>query len=69
MGIESLTPREPEVLERVAEPKPSAEVADVLGISIRTVEGHLCLVYRKLGVRNRTAASKIWWEYQNGIGG
>lgn len=69
MGIERLTPRELEVLELVAEPKSSAEVADALGISIRTVEGHLCLVYRKLGVRNRTAAARIWWEHQNGAGG
>lgn len=69
MGIEGLTARELEVLELVAEPRANAEVADALGISIRTVEGHLCLVYRKLGVRNRTAASKIWWEHQNGAGG
>lgn len=69
MRIESLTPRELEVLELVAEPKPSAEVADVLGISIRTVEGHLCLIFRKLRVRNRTAAAKIWWEHQNGTRG
>lgn len=69
VGIEGLTPRELEVLERVAEPSASKEVADTLGISVRTVEGHLCLVYRKLGVRNRTAASKIWWEHQNGAGG
>lgn len=57
------------MLELVAEPKPSAEVADVLGISIRTVEGHLCLIFRKLAVRNRTAAARIWWEHQNGSGG
>lgn len=69
MGIESLTPRELEVLELVAEPKGSAEIADELGISVRTVEGHLCLVYRKLGVSNRTAAARIWWEHQIGGGG
>jgi DNA-binding CsgD family transcriptional regulator len=67
--IESLTPRELEVLELMAEAKSSKEVADALGISMRTVEGHLLLIFRKLGVRNRTAAAKIWWKHQNGTGG
>lgn len=69
MRIESLTPRQMEVLALVAEAKSSAEVADALGISIRTVEGHLLLIFRKLGVRNRTAAGKLWWEQKNGTGG
>lgn len=69
MRIESLTPRELEVLELMAEGKSSKEVAAALGISMRTVEGHLLLIFRKLGVRNRTAAAKIWWEHQNGTGG
>ena len=69
LRIESLTPRELEVLELVADAKANAEIADALGISIRTVEGHLYLVLRKLGVRNRTAAGRLWWGHQNGSGG
>jgi DNA-binding NarL/FixJ family response regulator len=69
VSIESLTRRELEVLELLAEGKSSAGIAAVLGVSVRTVEGHLYLTFRKLGVRNRTAAGRIWWEHQNGAGG
>ncbi|MFW6089707.1 MAG: response regulator transcription factor [Gemmatimonadota bacterium] len=68
MGIDRLTPRETEVLELIAEARSSPEIAAALGISVRTVEGHLCLVYRKLGVRNRMEAVRIWWEHENGVG-
>ena len=57
MGIDRLTPRELEVLKQEAEARSNVELAAALGISVRTVEGHLCLIYRKLGVRNRTAAA------------
>lgn len=69
MSIASLTPREREVLELTAGGPSTGEIAEALGISVRTMEGHLCLIYRKLGVSNRTAASRIWWEHHNGAGG
>jgi len=69
MGIDRLTPRELEVLKQEAEARSNVEIAAALGISVRTVEGHQCLIYRKLGVRNRTAAARIWWEHRNGRGG
>jgi DNA-binding CsgD family transcriptional regulator len=69
VGIDRLTPRETEVLKQVAEAKSSREVAAALGISVRTVEGHVCMILRKLGVRNRMEAARRWWEHQNGIGG
>jgi DNA-binding NarL/FixJ family response regulator len=69
VGIDRLTPRELEVLRQEAEAKSSREIAAALGISVRTVEGHVCMILRKLGVRNRMEAARRWWEHQNGIGG
>jgi PAS domain S-box-containing protein len=50
-----LTPREREVLKRVLDGRGTRDIADLLGISARTVENHLQNIYRKHGVRNRVA--------------
>lgn len=51
-----LTRREQEVLALVAEGKSNAEIASELWIAVGTVRIHLDHIYRKLGVRSRTAA-------------
>ena len=51
---ESLTDREKQVLKLVAEGKSNTEVADVLGISVKTAMSHREHVMEKLGVHNRT---------------
>lgn len=51
-----LSPREREVLRWVAAGKTDRDVADILGISRRTVHKHLQRVYAQLGVETRTAA-------------
>jgi DNA-binding CsgD family transcriptional regulator len=51
-----LTARERDVLRWVAAGKTDRDVADILGISPRTVHKHLEHVYTKLGVETRTAA-------------
>lgn len=51
-----LAPREREVLHWVAAGKTDREVAQILGISARTVHKHLQRSYEKLGVETRTAA-------------
>jgi DNA-binding CsgD family transcriptional regulator len=43
------------VLERVVDSRGTREIAELLGISARTVENHLQNIYRKHGVRNRVA--------------
>ena len=53
-----LSDRELEVLSLVAQGLADAEVAEKLYVSPRTVGGHLRGVYRKLGVKSRTAAVK-----------
>ena len=54
-----LTERESEVLYWIANGKTNREVAEILGMSPRTVNKHLELVFPKLGVENRTAAAGI----------
>src|SRR4029077_3842306 len=54
--VESLTPREIEVLELVAEGLSNKAVAVRLGISDQTVKFHLTSISGKLGALNRTAA-------------
>ena len=54
--VASLTPREREILDLVAEGNSNAEIAARLWLSTGTVRMHLQHIYEKLGVGNRTAA-------------
>jgi DNA-binding NarL/FixJ family response regulator len=47
-----ITPREKEVLELVAKGQSTKQIADVLGISIRTVETHRVNMLKKMKVNN-----------------
>jgi len=51
---ESLTARQREVMELVAEGKSSREIAGVLGLSRRTVETHRAAIMKTLGIRRQT---------------
>ena len=51
--IETLTPREREVLEHIARGYLYKEVAQMLDLSVRTVESHVAAVLRKLHLANR----------------
>ncbi len=57
-----LTPREAEVLIRVARGRSNRDVAEEVGVSERTVGKHLQRCYRKLGVADRSAAAAIVWR-------
>ncbi len=48
-----LTPREREVLSYVAVGVDNPDIADLLGISERTVKAHIAALYQKLGAANR----------------
>ncbi len=54
-----LTVRETEVLVWVARGKTNRDVAEILGLSPRTIEKHLEHIFIKLGVETRTAATAI----------
>lgn len=51
-----LSPRQQEVLERIAEGMTNAEIGVELGITERTVKAYAQELYDKLGVRNRAGA-------------
>jgi DNA-binding NarL/FixJ family response regulator len=53
---ESLTPREVEVLELLAEGLSNKAIAERLGISDQTVKFHVAAICGKLGAANRTDA-------------
>jgi DNA-binding NarL/FixJ family response regulator len=55
-AVEGLTEREIEVLRLVARGLTNKAVGQELGISDRTVQGHLANIYGKLGVSSRTEA-------------
>jgi DNA-binding NarL/FixJ family response regulator len=55
----TLTAREIEVLNLVAQGKRNKEIAVILGISIDTVPGHLKSIFLKLQVTDRTAAVNV----------
>jgi DNA-binding NarL/FixJ family response regulator len=54
--VEPLTPREIDVVRLVAKGMTNREVGHELGISHRTVQGHLANIYGKLNVSSRTEA-------------
>jgi DNA-binding NarL/FixJ family response regulator len=60
-----LTRRELEILRLVAEGHSNAQLARMLWVTEQTVKFHLSNVYRKLGVSNRTEASR--WAQLNGL--
>lgn len=61
----ALTPREREVLQLVAEGYTSAQIAEQLFISPRTVETHRSNLMRKLGLR--TPADVVRYAVRNGV--
>jgi DNA-binding CsgD family transcriptional regulator len=54
-----ITPREAEVLARLAEGRTNAGIAHDLGISPHTAVRHVDHIYRKLGVQTRAAATRV----------
>jgi DNA-binding NarL/FixJ family response regulator len=59
LGSYGLTRRETEVLHLLAEGRPNADIGNELGLSPRTVEKHVEHILDKLGVKSRTAATRL----------
>jgi len=57
--VESLTPREAEVLRLMAEGRANKEIAAALSITERTVKFHVGAILGKLGATNRTEAVRL----------
>jgi len=60
-----LTPREREIVQLVAEGRSTKEIADVLGISIKTAETHRTNILRKLDLRS--ASELVRYAIRNKI--
>jgi DNA-binding NarL/FixJ family response regulator len=60
-----LTKREVEILQLVSEGHSNGELARMLWVTEQTVKFHLSNIYRKLGVANRTEASR--WAQVHGL--
>jgi DNA-binding NarL/FixJ family response regulator len=58
-AYEALTDREKQVLRLVAEGRANKEIADVLGISVKTAMTHRAHVMQKLDLHDRTALVKF----------
>jgi DNA-binding NarL/FixJ family response regulator len=57
-GGDVLTPRELEILKLIAEAHTSREIADLLVISVKTVERHRANILEKLGMRDRVELTR-----------
>lgn len=62
----SLTQRENDILELLAEGRANRDIAQCLFLSEKTVKAHLAAIFRKLGVTNRTQAAMM--AVQMGVG-
>jgi len=60
-----LTNRELEILRLVADGHSNSQLARMLWVTEQTIKFHLSNIYRKLGVANRTEASR--WAQLNGV--
>lgn len=57
--LNSLSPREKEILQIISEGMKNAEISAELAISLNTVKTHIYNIYKKIGVSNRLQAA-IW---------
>lgn len=60
--LAALTPREREVLDRVAQGYTTRQIADGLGLSPRTVESHRAAIGAKLGTTSQAEMTRIWLD-------
>jgi DNA-binding NarL/FixJ family response regulator len=61
----NLTDREKEVLEHICKGLSNAEIAKLLGLSHRTIDGHRSRLFEKTGAKN--AANLVMFAVKNGL--
>ncbi|MGE4451574.1 response regulator transcription factor [Castellaniella sp.] len=62
--LAALTPRERQVLDRVAQGYTTRQIADALELSPRTVETHRAAIGAKLGTTSQAELTRLWIEGQ-----
>jgi DNA-binding NarL/FixJ family response regulator len=65
LPTEPLTPRERQVLQLIAEGKTTKEVAQLLGVSVKTAETHRCHIMEKLGIHD--TAGLVRYAIRRGV--
>jgi len=60
--IAALTPREREVLDRIAEGFTTRQIAEGLALSPRTVESHRAAIGAKLGTTSQAEMTRLWLD-------
>ena len=60
--LEELTPREREVVTLIARGFRYREIAEEMGISVKTLETHMAHIFEKLGVASRHELTRIAFE-------
>lgn len=60
--LETLTPREREVIMLMAEGRSNKEIGVILEVATETARNHTVNVMVKLDTVSRGEASRIWWE-------
>ncbi len=66
-GIASLSPRQRELLELIAQGRDNAQIAALLALSEKTVRNHITAIFAKLGVENRARAIVLAREHGMGL--
>ena len=64
-GLESLTPRERQVLQMVAEGKTTKEIAQTLGLSVKTADSHRTRLMQKLEIHE--TAGLVRYAIRSGL--
>jgi DNA-binding NarL/FixJ family response regulator len=62
---DTLSPRERQVLQLIAEGQPTRGIARLLGVSVKTAESHRTNIMRKLGIRQ--TAGLVRYALQRGL--
>lgn len=62
--LAQLTPRERQVLDRVAAGYTTRDIANALALSPRTVESHRAAIGAKLGTTSQAEMTRLWLEAQ-----
>ena len=60
--METLSETEKKIVRLIVEGKSTREIAEELGYTKQTVRNYLCIVYEKVGVKNRAALATYAWK-------
>lgn len=63
-GLDTLSPREKDVLDLLSESKSNAEISEALHIEVGTVKNHVHSILNKLGGANRQQAANLYEQGQ-----